>query len=122
MRQQAVQRRRLKRRIGRVRAKISGSAERPRLAVMRSLKNIGAQLIDDLTGRTLCSVSSTSKDVRGQVSSGGNVKAAAEIGKLLGEKALKIGIQQVAFDRRGLRYHGRIKALADAARAAGLKF
>jgi large subunit ribosomal protein L18 len=110
------------RRVVRVRKKITGTSERPRLAVFRSLQNIEAQIIDDVTGRTLCAASSRSKDLRAQVGYGGNVKAAAIVGKALGEKAKAMGISQVAFDRRGRRYHGRIKALADAAREAGLKF
>jgi large subunit ribosomal protein L18 len=112
---------RLDRRVRRVRKKVSGSSDCPRLAVARSHRNIAAQLIDDVSGRTLCAVSSGSEEL-GQVKYGGNVKAAVAVGKLLGEKAQKMGIQTVAFDRRGRRYHGRIKALADAAREAGLKF
>ncbi|HMQ17029.1 MAG TPA: 50S ribosomal protein L18 [Phycisphaerae bacterium] len=122
MRQQMIKLKRLSRRVRRVRKKVSGSAERPRLAVTRSNRNISAQLIDDLTGRTLCAVTTESAEVRAQAAYGGNQKAAALAGKLLGEKALKLGVQQAAFDRRGRRYHGRIKALADAAREAGLKF
>lgn len=121
MRQQMNKLKRLERRVQRVRKKVGGSSEWPRLAVARSHRNISAQLIDDVTGRTLCAVSSSSEEI-GDVKYGGNVKAAAAVGKLLGEKAQKIGVQQVAFDRRGRRYHGRIKALAEAAREAGLKF
>lgn len=109
------------RRVLRVRKKLRGTAEQPRLAVARSNKNIAAQLIDDVAGRTLCAVSSLSKDLRAQCAYGGNKKAAAIVGKVLGEKARALGIEQVCFDRRGYRYHGRIKALADAAREAGLK-
>jgi large subunit ribosomal protein L18 len=92
------------------------------MAVSRSNKNIGAQLIDDVAGRTLCAISSLSKDLRAQCGYGGNKKSAALVGKALGEKARSMGIEQVCFDRRGFRFHGRIKALADAAREAGLKF
>lgn len=113
---------RLTRRIVRGRKKLTGTAERPRLAVTRSLQNVYAQLIDDVAGRTLCAVSTQSKDVRSAVAYGGNVKAAATAGKLLGEKAKSLGIEAACFDRRGRRYHGRIKALAEAAREAGLKF
>jgi large subunit ribosomal protein L18 len=106
----------------RVRKRVRGTPQRPRLAVSRSLKNISAQIIDDFTGRTLCSAGTQSKDLREQVKRGGNVQAAKSVGKVLGEKAKALGIEQVAFDRRGRRYHGRLKALADAAREAGLKF
>ncbi len=111
---------RLARRIIRGRKKLSGTAERPRLAVTRSLQNVYAQLIDDVAGRTLCAVSTQSKDLRSAY--GGNIKAASACGKLLGEKAKALGIELVCFDRRGRKYHGRIKALAEAAREAGLKF
>lgn len=113
---------RAKRRVRRVRKKVIGTPERPRLAVARSHKNIEAQLIDDVSGKTLCSVGSRAKDARSSAGYGGNTKAAAVIGKMIGEKAAAAGIKEVAFDRRGYRYHGRIKALADAAREAGLKF
>lgn len=113
---------RRRRRILRVRKRIRGTPDRPRLAVARSNANIAAQIIDDTTGRTLCSASTLAKDVRQQIAYGGNAKAAALIGKLIGERARAAGIEAVCFDRRGLRYHGRLKALADAARQAGLKF
>jgi large subunit ribosomal protein L18 len=113
---------RLSRRVRRVRKHVVGLAERPRLAVSRSCRNICAQIIDDVRGCTLCAVSSQSKDLREQIGYGGNVKAAVVVGKALGEKAKSLGIQDVCFDRRGRRYHGRIKALAEAAREAGLKF
>lgn len=106
----------------RVRKKIVGTMQRPRLVVARSNQNIQAQIVDDVSGRTLCAASSVSKDLRGQVSYGGNVKAAEIVGQKIGEKARSMGIELVAFDRRGHRYHGRIKALADAARKNGLKF
>jgi large subunit ribosomal protein L18 len=103
----------------RIRAKIQGSAERPRLAVFRSLKHIYAQLIDDAAGRTLVSASS---DEKGASVNGGNVAGAKEIGKLVGERAKAKGITRVVFDRGGYLYHGRVKALADAARESGLEF
>lgn len=110
------------RRIRRVRKKVDGTPARPRLAVSRSNTGIYAQIIDDVARRTLCGVSSRGKEIREQVTYGGNVKAAAVVGKALAEKARALGIEQVCFDRRGRKYHGRIKALADAAREAGLKF
>jgi len=116
---QKIQRR--VRRKKRVRKRISGTADRPRLTVFRSVKNIYAQLVDDHLGRTLAEASTLSKELRGGVGYGGNVAAAVRVGKLLGERALAQGIRQVAFDRNGYRYHGRVKALAEAAREAGLK-
>lgn len=113
---------RQERRIRRVRKKVDGTPARPRLAVSRSNMGIYAQIIDDVSGRTLCGVSSRAKELREQMSYGGNAKAAAAVGKTLAEKARALGIELVCFDRRGRRYHGRIKALADAAREAGLKF
>ncbi len=112
---------RAERRAYRVRRKVSGTPERPRLAVSRSNRQIVAQIIDDTAGRTLCAVSTQQKELRTQATYGGNMKAAALVGKVLGEKAKELGIQAVCFDRRGRRFHGRIKALADAAREAGLK-
>lgn len=122
MRIDRVKRVRQQRRIRRVRKKLIGTAQRPRLAVARSNRNIEAQIIDDLAGRTLCAISSRAKDLRSGLDYGGNSKAAAEIGKAIAEKARSLGIEAVCFDRRGRRYHGRIKALAQAAREAGLKF
>lgn len=122
MRRLILKAHRQQKRTRRVRGSVFGSSERPRLAVYRSNRNIHAQIIDDVAGRTLCAVGSEMKEIRGQVGYGGNVKAAAVIGKLLGEKARALGIECVCFDRRGRKYHGRIKALADAAREAGLKF
>ena len=110
------------RRRWRVRKTIRGTAERPRLSVFRSLQHVSCQVIDDASGRTLVSVSTRDKDVRGQVGYGGNKVAAEIIGKMVAEKALAAGIQQVCFDRGHFRYHGRVAALADAARQAGLKF
>jgi large subunit ribosomal protein L18 len=102
----------------RIRRKVKGSSERPRLAVYRSLNHIYAQVVDDEGGKTIVSASTTEKDLRG--SSGGNLDAARRIGKAIAERALEKGIESVVFDRGGYLYHGRIKALTDAARAAGL--
>ena len=102
----------------RIRRKVTGSSERPRLAIYRSLNHIYAQVIDDIDGKTLASASTTEKDLRG--SSGGNVDAARRVGKSIAERALAQGISNVVFDRGGYLYHGRIKALTDAAREAGL--
>jgi large subunit ribosomal protein L18 len=99
---------------------VRGSTERPRLSIFRSVKNIYAQIIDDTTGKTLVAVSSVSKGA--SLKHGGNKTAATEIGKAIAAKAIEKGVTQVAFDRNGYRYHGRVKALADAAREAGLKF
>jgi large subunit ribosomal protein L18 len=106
----------------RVRTKVQGTAERPRLAVFRSLNHIYAQVVDDSSGRTLVSVDSRSPDFRGKSKSGGNVAAAKIVGELVAQKAKANGIARVVFDRGGYQYHGRIKALAEAARAAGLAF
>ena len=102
----------------RIRRKVRGSAERPRLAVYRSLNHIYAQIIDDNEGQTLASASTTEKDLRG--STGGNVEAARRVGKAIAERALAKGIGHVVFDRGGYLYHGRVKALTDAARESGL--
>jgi large subunit ribosomal protein L18 len=102
----------------RIRRKVRGSGERPRLAVYRSLNHIYAQVVDDQLGQTLVSASTTEKDLRG--STGGNIDAARRIGKAIAERALEKGISSVVFDRGGYLYHGRIKALTDAARQAGL--
>ena len=119
--QKAKHTRQLRRR-NHVRSRITGTVERPRLTVFRSSKHIYAQLIDDLTGVTLAAVSTTAEEVRGGVPYGGNIKAAAVVGKRLAEAAKAKGINNAAFDRGHYRYHGRIKALADAAREGGLKF
>jgi large subunit ribosomal protein L18 len=103
----------------RIRRKLRGTAERPRLAVFRSVAHIYAQVIDDSAGSTLVSASTVDK---GGKTNGGNVAAAKAIGKLVAERAKEKGIQKVVFDRGGYQYHGRIKALADAARSAGLEF
>jgi large subunit ribosomal protein L18 len=119
------QKRKLLRRLRRrhhVRSQITGTAERPRLTVFRSSKHIYAQLIDDITGLTLASASSSAKEIRTAMPYGGNVKAAVVVGKKLAEQAKSKGIAKAAFDRGHYRYHGRIKALADAAREAGLQF
>lgn len=104
----------------RIRRKVRGTPERPRLCVFRSLKHIYAQVIDDTSGRTLAAASSLEKNA--PVKGGGNVAAAAAIGRLIGERALAKGIKKVVFDRGGYAYHGRVKALAEAAREAGLEF
>jgi large subunit ribosomal protein L18 len=109
----------------RIRRKLRGTTERPRLAVFRSVAHIYAQVIDDVEGKTLVSASSVDKDARGAKGSkpnGGNVAAAKTIGKLVAERAKEKGVTRVVFDRGGYQYHGRIKALADAAREAGLEF
>src|SRR5690625_3055614 len=106
----------------RVRKRISGTAERPRLNVYRSGKHIYAQLIDDVKGVTLASASTLDKEVNGKIQSGSNVIAAQEVGTLIAERAKAAGISNVVFDRGGYLYHGRIKSLADAAREAGLEF
>ena len=103
----------------RIRRKLRGTAERPRLAVFRSVAHIYVQVIDDSLGTTLVSASTVDK---GGKTNGGNVAAAKAIGKLVAERAKEKGIQRVVFDRGGYQYHGRIKALADAARGAGLEF
>ncbi|GAA0127319.1 MULTISPECIES: 50S ribosomal protein L18 [Clostridium] len=104
----------------RVRKKISGTTERPRLAVYRSSKNIYAQIIDDVTGKTLVSASSLEKDFT--LKAGSNKDAAKVVGELVAKKALEKGIEEVVFDRGGFVYHGRIQMLAEGAREAGLKF
>jgi large subunit ribosomal protein L18 len=106
----------------RVRRRVEGTAERPRLAVFRSLRQIYAQLIDDQTGRTLASASSLDPEFRKQLKTGGNLAAAKLVGRLIGERARAAGHTKVAFDRGGYQYHGRVKSLADAAREAGLEF
>lgn len=102
----------------RLRERVRGTNQRPRLNVYRSLKHIYAQVVDDSQGRTLVAASSLEKGGSG----GGNIAAAKEIGRLVAERAKAKGITQVVFDRGGYKYHGRVKALADAAREAGLKF
>lgn len=104
----------------RIRKKIRGTSERPRLAVYRSLKHISAQIIDDRVGRTL--VAASSKEKGAGLKIGGNVAGAKEVGKLIAERARAHGVGRVVFDRGGYLYHGRVKALAEAAREAGLEF
>jgi large subunit ribosomal protein L18 len=116
---QKLKHRRQARRAHRVRRKITGTAERPRLSVFRSSKHIYAQLIDDLNGVTVAAASTAAKT---GAKYGGNVKAAAAVGQKLAEAAKAKGITQAAFDRGHYRYHGRVKALADAARKGGLQF
>jgi large subunit ribosomal protein L18 len=110
-----------RRRHVRVRKKVVGTAARPRLAVFRSNAHIAAQVIDDATGRTLASAATVEKDIRGAGGTGNKV-AAASVGRLLAERARAAGVTQVVFDRGGFLYHGRVAALADAAREAGLEF
>jgi len=102
----------------RIRRKVRGSDVRPRLAVYRSLNHIYAQIVDDVMGQTIASASTTEKDLRG--STGGNIEAARRVGKAIAERAIEKGISSVVFDRGGYLYHGRVKALTDAARQAGL--
>jgi len=109
----------------RQRKRVTGTAERPRLAVYRSASHIYAQVIDDLAGRTLASASSTEPSVKGSAAKGtrgGNKMGAQAIGKLIAERLLEKGIKQVVFDRGGFLYHGRVRAVAEAARGAGLQF
>jgi len=116
-----IQDRRLRRQ-RRVRKRIFGTAERPRLAVFRSSKHIYAQVIDDVDGRTLATASTVEPDVKGQQAYGGNKAAATVVGRVLAERAKQAGIDRVCFDRRSYKYHGRVQALAEAAREAGLLF
>lgn len=106
----------------RIRKKVKGTPEKPRLAVFKSEKHIYAQIIDDTKGHTLVSASTLDKELRQRLSKTYNVEAAKEVGRLIAQRALSLGIKTVVFDRGGFKYHGRIKALADAAREAGLKF
>jgi large subunit ribosomal protein L18 len=106
----------------RMRFHLAGTAERPRLAVFRSNKNIYAQIIDDSVGHTLVSASTLQKEVKEQLEHTDDVAAAEKLGDIIGKKAVAAGISEVVFDRGGYIYHGKVKALADAAREAGLKF
>jgi len=106
----------------RVKSRIQGTSERPRLNVFRSLKHIYAQAIEDTTGKTLVSASTLSPELKGNLRYTGNVEAAKKVGELIAKKCLEKGIQQVVFDRNGNLYHGRVKALAEAARSSGLIF
>jgi large subunit ribosomal protein L18 len=118
---QKLKHRRQVRRKHHVRSKITGTAEKPRLSVFRSSKHIYAQLIDDINGVTLAAASTAGKEAKAATPYGGNVKAAAEVGKKLGEAAVAKGIKVASFDRGHFRFHGRIKALAEAATTAGLQ-
>ena len=111
-----------KKRQARVRKKVTGSVERPRLCVFRSSKHIYVQIIEDVNGKTLAAASTAAKATADSVKYSGNVEAAKLVGKQIAEKALAQDIKQVVFDRNGFLYHGRVKALADAAREAGLTF
>lgn len=122
MDKQKLKQTRIQRRKFNIRKTLSGDAARPRLAVFRSDKHIYAQIIDDIAGKTLVAAATTEKDVRGELPNGGNVKGAVLVGKAIAERAKSAGVTKVAFDRGGQRYHGRIKALADAAREGGLQF
>ncbi len=106
----------------RVRQRVIGTSERPRLNVFRSLNHIYAQIIIDETGRTLASASTIDPEIKGQVKSGGNIEAAKLVGAAVAKRALAAGVTEVVFDRAGYLYHGRVAALADAAREAGLQF
>lgn len=110
------------RRRQRVRRRLKGTSQRPRLSVFRSHKHLAAQVINDDSGRTLAAASTQDKEVRGSLRYGGNKDAAQQIGKLIAQRALAAGVQQVCFDRREYKYHGRVAALAQAAREAGLSF
>ncbi|MGH9682253.1 MAG: 50S ribosomal protein L18 [Candidatus Acidiferrales bacterium] len=106
----------------RMRKKVAGTAERPRLAVHRSTKHIRAQVIDDGTNRTLVSASSLDAEVRKIIKGGGNIAAAKVVGKMIAQRARAKGVDKVVYDRGGYQYHGRVQALAEAAREAGLQF
>jgi large subunit ribosomal protein L18 len=122
MNQQSVKQVRRRRRSLSVRSKLQRTADRPRLSVFRSLKHIAAQIIDDRSGRTLCAASSTAKSLAPQLEGKKKSERAAVVGAEIARKAKEAGIEQVVFDRGFARYHGRVKALGDAARAGGLKF
>ena len=110
------------RRHGRVRRRVSGTADRPRLCVFRSLKHIQAQVIDDTSGHTLASASTLDGEVRGQLNDKDKSAQAALVGEVIAKRAMDAGITRIVFDRGGYKYHGRVKSLADAARKAGLEF
>jgi large subunit ribosomal protein L18 len=105
-----------------MRKRMSGTMERPRLCVHRSTRHIRAQVVDDLSGRTLASASSLDTEVKTIIKGGGNIAASKVVGKMVAERARAKGIDKVVFDRGGYQYHGRVQALAEAAREAGLKF
>ncbi|MDD4203325.1 MAG: 50S ribosomal protein L18 [Candidatus Omnitrophica bacterium] len=110
------------RRHKRIRKKMDGTVKKPRLCVFRSLKNLSAQLIDDVHGKTLFAMSTSSVDVKTKEKNGGNIKAALLLGETFAKKAVEKGFTEIIFDRAGYKYHGRVKALADACRKNGLKF
>ncbi len=118
-----IDRKAIRRRVRyRIRKKISGTAERPRLAVFRSQKHIYVQAIDDAAGRTMAHVSTQDKEVRSKVAKAWNIEAATQVGTVIAERLKGMGVDSVVLDRGGNAYHGRIKAIAEAAREAGLKF
>jgi large subunit ribosomal protein L18 len=106
----------------RVKKRVSGTSERPRLCVFKSLNHTYAQIVDDVSGTTVLTVSTLSPDIREKIKNGGNIEAAKAVGESVGKKALEKSISKVVFDRGGYPYHGRVKALAEAAREAGLMF
>jgi large subunit ribosomal protein L18 len=110
------------RRHGRVRKKVVGTSERPRLNVFRSLNNIYAQVVDDTTHATLVAASTIDKEIKEKVKNGGNIASARMVGELVAKRAREKGLEKVVFDRGGYQYHGRVKSLAEAAREAGLEF
>jgi len=110
------------RRHTRIRKKIYGMTERPRLNIFRSLNHVYAQIIDDSSGKVLASASTLDKELKGRLNTGGNINAAKEVGLLVAKRAMEKGIKKIMFDRGGYLYHGRVKALADAARETGLEF
>ena len=112
----------VRKRHNRIRKKVSGTEKRPRLCLNRSLNNLTAQIIDDVSGKTLVSLSTFNKDIKKQLPYGGNKKAAEALGKIIAAKAKDKGITSVVFDRGGRQYHGRVKVFADAARKEGLQF
>ena len=105
-----------------MRTRVTGTPERPRLCVYRSLGHIYTQIIDDRTGRTIVSASSMDKETKKNLKGGGNIASAKAVGKSIAERAKAVGVSKIVFDRGGYKYHGRVKALADAAREAGLQF
>jgi large subunit ribosomal protein L18 len=119
--QSLVKNRRVRRQL-RVRKKLSGTPERPRLAIFRSSKHIYAQVINDETGATLASAGTLDPEIRAELKYGGNKLAATAVGKLIADRAKKAGIDKICFDRRSYKYHGRVAALADAVREGGLQF
>ena len=119
---QEVRKNKVRKRHQTIRVKVQGTSEAPRLAVYRSTKHIYAQIIDDTKHVTLAAASSVDKELKETLNHGGNIEAAKVVGKTIAERALKAGINDVVFDRGGFLYHGRIEALADAAREAGLNF